>query len=114
MWYNDAEQYLLWVIIIACGWFLVLKRNKAKPRWRAVFLLIIGFGAGLYIGIETSAEGYLILPLGVLEKQLHELWACRYNNGRGSSAKAFIGSFTQPVEHEAELKLQGELHRQQP
>ena len=22
-----------------------------------------------------------------------------------------IGSFTQPVEHEAELKLQGELHR---
>ena len=55
MWYNDAEQYLLWVIIIACGWFLVLKRNKAKPRWRAVFLLIIGFGAGLYIGIETRA-----------------------------------------------------------
>jgi hypothetical protein len=40
--------------------------------------------------------------------------ACRYNNGRASSAKAFIGSFTQPVEHEAELKLQGELHRQQP
>ena len=62
------------VIIIACGWFLVLKLNKAKPRWRAVFLLIIGFGAGLYIGIETTAEGYLNLPLGVLEKQLHELW----------------------------------------
>ena len=46
----------------------------AKPRWRAVCLLIIGFGGGLYIGIETTAEGYLILPLGVLEKQLHELW----------------------------------------
>jgi predicted permease len=74
MWYNDAEQYVLWVIIIACGWFLVLKLNKAKPRWRAVFLLIIGFGAGLYIGIEATAKGYLNLPLGVLEKQLHELW----------------------------------------
>ena len=69
-----GEGYLLWVIIIACGWFLVLKLNKAKPRWRAVFLLIIGFGAGLYIGIEATAEGYLNLPLGVLEKQLHELW----------------------------------------
>ena len=55
MWYNDAEQYVLWVIIIACGWFSVLKLNKAKQHWR-------------------TAEGYLNLPLGVLEKQLHELW----------------------------------------
>ena len=30
MWYNDAEQYVLWVIIIACGWFLVLKLNKGN------------------------------------------------------------------------------------
>jgi hypothetical protein len=36
MWYNDAEQYVLWVIIIACGWFSVLKLNKAKPHWRAI------------------------------------------------------------------------------
>jgi hypothetical protein len=39
-----------------------------------VLLLIIGFGAGVYIGIETTAEGYLNLPFGMLEKQLHELW----------------------------------------
>jgi len=57
---------------VAGSWFL--KPNKAKTRWGAVFLLIIGFSAGLYIGIEATAEGYLNLPLGVLEKQLHELW----------------------------------------
>ena len=81
MWYNDAEQYVLWVIVTACGWFLVLKLNKAKLRWRAVLLLIIGFGAGVYIGIETTAEGYLNLPFGMLGSNCMSYGVCQYNKG---------------------------------
>jgi hypothetical protein len=74
MWYNDAEEYVLWIIVVASVLFWVLKSNEVKPRWRAALLLIIGFGVGLYVGVEVTAKGYFNLPLWVLQKQLHEVW----------------------------------------
>jgi hypothetical protein len=74
MWYNDAEDYVSWIIVVSSLFFWVLKVNEAKPRWRAALLLIIGFAGGLYVGIEMTAKDYFNLPLWVMQRQLHEVW----------------------------------------
>jgi F0F1-type ATP synthase assembly protein I len=79
MWYNDAEQYVLWVIVTACGWFLVLKLNKAKPRWRAVLLLIIGFGAGYILALKRLRKAISICRLGCWRSNCMSYGVCQYN-----------------------------------
>jgi hypothetical protein len=36
--------------------------------------MALALGIGLNIGIEKTAGGWFYLPLGVMQKQMHEQW----------------------------------------
>jgi hypothetical protein len=55
MWYDNAEDYVIWatLALAACAWVLSLQ----KPALRSVPLIVVALGAGIYIGIERTAKG---------------------------------------------------------
>jgi hypothetical protein len=81
LWFDEAEQYVLWATIALslCCWVWSLYA-KQKYIVRTIALMIIAMGLGIYIGIEKTAMGSFKLPLGVMQKQLHEVWGVPLQN----------------------------------
>lgn len=72
MWYDQAEAWVQLATFVAAGSALVA--TSAWRRWRPLPLVILAFGAGLYLGIHETARGRLKLPLGPMQAQLSQIW----------------------------------------
>jgi len=82
--YYDAEEIVQYGGLIAA--LLLLWSHIMKNHWgvdgphkhygvvRVASLMALAFAVGLYLGIEKTAKGWFNLPLGVMQKQMHEVW----------------------------------------
>lgn len=81
MWFDEAQNYVIYAILIA-GVFLAWAWRRPRQALRTVSMLALGFAIGLYVGIGTTAKGWFLLPLSVMQKQLHEQWQVPVSNLR--------------------------------
>jgi len=68
VWYDEAQNYIAFGAIITAAvlWFVV--------RTRSALLIVAALAAGAYFGIQVTARGWVKLPLGPMQKQMHEVW----------------------------------------
>jgi heme A synthase len=81
MWFHEAEKYVTWAttaLLLCC--FVWYHYTERKEIVRTIALMLIALGVGLYVGIEKTATGSFNLPLGVMQKQLHEVWGLPLQN----------------------------------
>jgi hypothetical protein len=79
MWYDEAETYVFYGILIASA-FLCWSLYRHNSIIRTASLMALAFGVGLNLGIERTAKGSFYLPLGVMQKQMHEQWGLPMQN----------------------------------
>lgn len=77
MWYDQAQYVVLGATAMGtiAAWAVTARR-----RWRALPLMVIAFGLGLYVGIGWTAGGAFKLPLGPMQAQLHAVWGIAESN----------------------------------
>ena len=84
MWYNDAEEIVEYgglIAVVFLLWSHILKKHwdsgiphKRHDVVRVASLMALAFAVGLYLGIEKTSTGWFKLPLGVMQKQMHDVW----------------------------------------
>jgi hypothetical protein len=96
MWYNDAEDYISYGLLGAAVffvWSLALAHvGQPDNAVRTISLVGLAFGTGLYLGIASTAKGSFYLPLGVMQKQMHEMWEIPLTNLRPGSGRRMIST----------------------
>jgi hypothetical protein len=72
VWYNNAEDIIAWATLVLSA--LAWAATSRFGRWRALPLVVIAFGVGLYLGVQVTATGHFLLPLGPMQAQMHAVW----------------------------------------
>ena len=63
MWYPDVELYVVNLTIIVSVALWLLSFLKHLGFLRPLALVAVCLGAGLYLGIEATARGYIAVPI---------------------------------------------------
>jgi hypothetical protein len=79
MWYNDAEDYVSYGLVIG-ALVLCYSLYRHAATMRTLSLMALAFGAGLNLGIHKTALGSFYLPLGVMQQQMHCEWGLPIEN----------------------------------
>jgi hypothetical protein len=79
MWYNEAEDYVFYGMLFAAA-FLCWSIYRRNDNVRTASLIALALGIGLYFGIDKTAGGWFYLPLGVMQKQMHDQWGLPMKN----------------------------------
>ena len=62
------------VAIILVALFLLLSSQKEYRFLRGIAIAIAFFVFGLHIGIDLTKRGAFVIPLSVMQKQMHEVF----------------------------------------
>ncbi len=79
MWYDEAENYVAYGMLTSAV-FLCWSLYRHNSAVRTASLMGLARGIGLYVGIDKTAKGWFYLPLGVMQKQMHEQWGLPMTN----------------------------------
>ena len=71
MWYDEALGYIVETTVVLAGASWVLTHDR---KGRALPLIFLALGIGVWFGISVTARGWFKLPLGPMQKQMHEVW----------------------------------------
>jgi hypothetical protein len=85
LWYVEGAARAFWVclgvsVVLTLVWQNQRETNRSRARLAGFgALIVLCLGAGLYVGIRTTASGYYQLPLGVMQEQMHDTWGVPTN-----------------------------------
>jgi hypothetical protein len=70
----DIIPFIWLAALIVIVLFLFLSREQYYRPLRPAALAVASFVFGLTIGVDLARRGFFVIPLSVMQQQMHEVW----------------------------------------